>query len=81
MNPALSKTNISLQAGDVAIIGRNAKVEGGKYHACIWNGSQWVSDFFQGEMMSPYSSSSDYPDGTLPYAIFRYHNKEGTLKA
>lgn len=75
------KVNMALQAGDVAIIGRNAKVEGGKYHACMWSGEEWISDYYQGEKMSPYGNDKDYPGGTLPYAIFRYHNKKGTPKA
>ena len=71
------ETNIKLQAGDVAIIGRDAKYDGGKYHACIWSGNQWISDYKQGKKMSPYGKKEQYLDGYLPYAIFRYHNKQG----
>jgi len=65
--------NIELQAGDVSIIGKNAKLEGGKYHACMWSGTQWISDFKQ-KNMNVYGSSQ-------PYAIYRFHNKKGTAKA
>lgn len=75
--PKNRTASIKLQAGDVAVIGRNAREEGGKYHACIWSGEQWISDYKQGKNMSPYGKIEQYPDGTLPYAIFRYHNKEG----
>jgi hypothetical protein len=66
----------NLQAGDVAIIGRKMT---GVYHACMWTGSQWVSDYKQGpNKMSPYGKAKQYPEGTLPYFIYRYLNKEGT---
>ena len=61
-------TTIKLQSGDVAIIGKNAKVEGGKYHACMYTSNGWYSDFKQ-HHMSPYKD-------TFPYAIYRYHNKQ-----
>jgi hypothetical protein len=65
-----------LQAGDIAIIGRQ---DSGKFHACLWNGTQWVSDYKQGaDKMSPYGDASSYPNGTLPYAIYRYHYKKGS---
>lgn len=73
-NRGVSTSN--LQAGDVAIIGREMT---GVYHACMWTGNQWVSDYKQGpNKMSPYSSANYYPGGTLPYFIYRYLNKEGT---
>jgi hypothetical protein len=75
------KANIELQAGDVAIIGNNAKLEGGRHHACMWSGSEWVSDYFQGDLMCPYGNKNYYPGGKLPYAIYRYHNKKGTPKS
>jgi hypothetical protein len=62
---------IKLQAGDIAIIGKNAKVEGGKYHACMYTTSKgWVSDFIQNNM-NVYGTA-------YPYAIYRFHNKQGT---
>jgi len=59
---------IPLQSGDVAIIGKDALTEGGKYHACMFSSQGWISDFKQ-KHMSPYDSS-------LPYAIYRFHNKQ-----
>lgn len=74
--PTSRAANITPQAGDVAIIGRKMS---GVYHACLWNGEQWVSDYKQGAAkMSPYGDKSNYPGGTLPYFIYRFHNKEGT---
>ena len=62
---------IKLQAGDIAIIGKNAKLEGGKYHACMYTTSKgWVSDFIQNNM-NVYGTA-------YPYAIYRFHNKQGT---
>ena len=61
-------TRILLQPGDVAIIGKDAKKEGGKYHACMYCSQGWISDFKQ-RHMNPYSSS-------WPYAIYRFHNKK-----
>lgn len=58
---------IQLQSGDVAIIGKNAKIDGGKYHATMYCSEGWISDFRQ-KHMSPYKSS-------YPYAIYRFHNK------
>jgi hypothetical protein len=58
--------NISLQAGDVAILGPNG---GGKFHACLYTSSRgWCSDFIQNNM-NVYSSLQ-------PYAIYRFHNKK-----
>jgi hypothetical protein len=59
---------IPLQSGDVAIIGKDALTEGGKYHACMFSSQGWISDFKQ-KHMSPYDSS-------WPYAIYRFHNKQ-----
>lgn len=57
---------ISLQAGDVAILGPES---GGKYHACLYTASKgWCSDFIQ-RNMNVYSTSQ-------PYAIYRFHNKK-----
>jgi hypothetical protein len=58
---------IQLQSGDVAIIGKNAKIDGGKYHATMYCSEGWISDFRQ-KHMSPYKSN-------YPYAIYRFHNK------
>ena len=57
-----------LQAGDVCIIGKNARVEGGKYHACLWVGDKWVSDFKQPNM-NVYQTA-------YPYFIYRFRNKK-----
>ena len=65
--------NMELQAGDVAIIGTDASKTGGKYHACMWSGSQWISDFRQNNL-NVYKHSE-------PCAIYRYHNKKGTQKS
>lgn len=74
--PKNRAANITPQAGDVAIIGRKSS---GVYHACLWNGEQWVSDYKQGaSKMSPYSGVDNYPGGTLPFFIYRFHNKQGT---
>lgn len=51
-----------LQKGDICIIGN--KNLSPKYHACIWCGDKWRSDFTQNSMI-PYESS-------YPFAIFRY---------
>lgn len=68
-------SKIQPQAGDVCIIGRDVeKGAGGKYHACMWNGKQWVSDFKQNYMNVYNSSKYDL----FPYAIYRFHNKQGT---
>jgi len=64
---------IKLQSGDVAIIGNNAKKESGKFHAVMYCSKGWISDFRQ-KHMSPYGS-------TQPYAIYRFHNKQGTPKS
>jgi hypothetical protein len=61
---------VPLQSGDVAIIGKDALKEGGKYHACMYCSKGWISDFKQNHM-SPYS-------GTWPYAVYRFHNKQKT---
>ena len=69
-----------LQAGDISIIGRdmNNAGETGSYHACMWTGKEWFSDFNQHERMSPYNSAKKYgTPGNMPYFIYRYHNKEG----
>jgi hypothetical protein len=66
------------QAGDVCIIGRDyEKSRSGKYHACMWNGKQWVSDFKQ-NYMNVYNSEGVE---LYPYAIYRFHNKKGTPKS
>ncbi len=63
---AYGNPSISLQAGDVAIIGK--KMEG-VYHACMYTSSRgWCSDFIQ-KNMNIYGSSQ-------PYAIYRFHNKK-----
>jgi hypothetical protein len=65
---AYGNPSISLQAGDVAIIGK--KMEG-VYHACMYTSSRgWGSDFMQ-KNMNVYGSSQ-------PYAIYRFHNKKKT---
>lgn len=61
---------VQLQSGDVAIIGKDALKEGGKYHACMFCSQGWISDFKQNHM-SPYSR-------TWPYAVYRFHNKKKT---
>lgn len=65
--------NMELQAGDVAIIGTDASKTGGSYHACMWSGSQWISDFRQNNL-NVYKHSE-------PCAIYRYHNKKGIPKS
>jgi hypothetical protein len=65
--------NMELQAGDVAIIGTDASKTGGNYHACMWSGSQWISDFVQNNL-NVYKRSE-------PCAIYRYHNKKGIPKS
>ena len=57
-----------LQAGDVCIVGKNARVEGGRYHACIWVGNEWVSDFKQPNM-NVYREE-------YPFFIYRFRNKK-----
>jgi hypothetical protein len=60
---------IPLQAGDIAIFGKNAKLDGGNYHACMYTASKgWHSDFKQNNM-NVYNSEE-------PYAIYRFHNKK-----
>ena len=71
--PAYGDPPIALQSGDVAIIGANAKLVGGKFHATMYCSKGWISDFKQNHM-SPY-------DHELPYAVYRFHNKQGTPKA
>lgn len=66
---AYGKVDMSLQPGDVAIIGPKSN---GHFHACLWNGSQWVSDFKQ--------KGCNVYNSTEPYAIYRFHNKKGTPK-
>ena len=53
-----------IQAGDISIIG----AQGGSkpFHACMYTGRQWISDFRQNNM-NVYGS-------TQPYAIYRYQN-------
>ena len=57
------------QAGDIAIIG-NGKPYPPQYHACMFNGEIWISDFVQ-KSMSPY-------DKAYPYAVFRYQDNQIT---
>ena len=73
LSPNQRNVDMQLQAGDVAIIGKNARLSGGHFHACMWTGSQWVSDFKQNNL-NVYSSSQ-------PCAIYRFHNKQGTPKS
>ena len=74
VNPG-GNTSFSLQAGDVCIIGHKSH---GKFHACMWTGDKWVSDYKQTNMISSKYPKSDAP---YPYAIFRFHGKEGTVIA
>lgn len=73
LSPKQANVNMALQAGDVAIIGTNARKTGGHMHACMWSGSKWISDFVQ-DTLNLYGSSQ-------PCAIYRYHNKKGTPKS
>jgi hypothetical protein len=73
LSPKQTNVNMALQAGDVAIIGTNARKTGGHMHACMWSGSKWISDFVQ-DTLNLYGSSQ-------PCAIYRYHNKKGTPKS
>lgn len=66
--PPHGDTRIKLQSGDVAIIGSDAQIHGGKFHACMYCSKGWISDFRQNHM-NPYSTS-------WPYAIYRYKNKK-----
>ena len=72
LSPNQTNVPIRLQAGDVAIIGKNAKLEGGEFHACMWSGEQWISDFKQ-KNLNVYGSS-------YPCAIYRFKNKQGAAK-
>jgi hypothetical protein len=72
-----------LQAGDVAIIGRDMNIAGetGRYHACMWTGKEWFSDFNQGLKMSPYGSDEQYGrPKSMPYFIYRYHSDKVGVK-
>ena len=70
-------TNYDIKPGDVAIIGYNVnEVTNSKYHACIYDGKVWYSDFNQGQRMSPYGRDDQYVDGKLPYFIYRYTGKK-----
>jgi hypothetical protein len=56
----------SAQPGDIAVMSH------GKHgHICMWNGRQWISDFFQNNMW-PYSG-----DGNC--SIFRYNGQTTPL--
>ena len=71
----------SLQMGDVAIIGYNKNLskfssETYRYHACIWTGKEWISDFKQGDRMSPYKNFNGISGGCYPYAVFRYTKRD-----
>ena len=63
-------TSSSAQAGDVCVMSH-----GQHGHICMWNGRQWVSDFFQRKMW-PYSNP---PNGSC--SIFRYTGKTTPLGA
>lgn len=76
-------TDFKVQPGDVSIIGWDVdKGEPGAYHACMYTGDGWWSDFNQGGKMSPYGNDWNskkkkwnYPDSKgykLPYFIYRY---------
>jgi len=80
-------TEYNVKPGDVAIIGWDTeKGEEGSYHACMYTGDAWYSDFNQGQRMSPYGSDYStrkkrwvYPpskDYKLPYFIYRYIGKK-----
>jgi hypothetical protein len=75
--------NFSPQPGDISIIGWDVeKGEDGAFHACMYTGDGWWSDFNQGQKMSPYGydwnskkGKWNYPKSkgyTLPYFIYRY---------
>ena len=75
--------NFSPQPGDISIIGWDVeKGEDGAFHACMYTGDGWWSDFNQGQKMSPYGNDWNskkgkwnYPKSkgyTLPYFIYRY---------
>jgi hypothetical protein len=68
----MPSSEVVLQAGDIAVIDNYTKYG----HACMWTGSEWVSDYNQGsKKMSPYGSAN----GNYKYAIFRYHAKDGKV--
>jgi hypothetical protein len=71
-NDRMVPSNVKLQAGDIAVIDTGKGTDG---HAAMWSGSEWISDYNQGQRMSPYSSEN----GNYPFAIFRYHAKEGKI--
>ena len=69
-------TSFPLQAGDICIIGHKNY---GKYHACMWTGKKWYSDYVQNNMISnnyPKMDSSGTKLSPYPYAIFRYYGKK-----
>jgi hypothetical protein len=80
-------TNYNVKPGDIAVIGWDTeKGEEGSYHACMYTGDGWYSDFNQGQKMSPYGSDYNtkknrwvYPPSKgyrLPYFIYRYTGKK-----
>ena len=80
-------TNYNIKPGDIAVIGWDTeKGEEGSYHACMYTGNGWYSDFNQGQKMSPYGVDYStkknrwiYPPSKgyrLPYFIYRYTGKK-----
>lgn len=60
-----------LQAGDICVIGDDkCRVPGTRFHACMWTGSQWVSDYKQVHMIPNYKSRPEWP-----YFIYRFGNE------
>jgi hypothetical protein len=71
-------SNFKLEPGDVCILGNDIENGGkGGFHACLWTGSEWYSDYNQHQKMSPYGcKSGKYVNGSMPYFIYRYNGKK-----
>jgi hypothetical protein len=66
-----TSANFPPQKGDVVVIQPYSNVEGkNSSHMAMFNGEEWVSDYYQDEGIDPYPGSH-YDNRTPPYVIYQ----------
>ena len=66
--------NIGRQMGDIGVVGSEKTARKSSpycYHMAIWTGTEWVSDYKQGQKMVPGNYFNFFPQ--MPYSIYRYN--------
>lgn len=66
--------NIGRQMGDIGVVGSEKTARNSSpycYHMAIWTGTEWVSDYKQGQKMVPGNYFNFFPQ--MPYSIYRYN--------